>query len=100
MPRASLETPHTLSQEEAIRRLKRKIDELKETYRGKFSDLREEWDEETLSFGFKAVGMKVAGTLTVADSQVKVAASLPLAAMIFKGTIERQARKELAELLA
>lgn len=100
MPRATLETPHALGQEEAIRRLKKKIDELKEAYRGRFSGLREDWDEHMLSFGFKAVGMKVAGTVAVEDSQVKLAAQLPLAAMMFKGAIERQVRQELGELLA
>ena len=100
MPRSTLETSHTLGREEAIRRLREKIDELKENYRGQFSDLWEEWGEDTLSFGFKAVGMKVAGTMAVEDSRVKVAANLPLAAMMFKGMIERQVRKELGELLA
>ena len=100
MPRTTLMTSHALGREEAVRRLKTKIDGLKETYRGQFSDLREEWDGDTLSFGFKAVGMKVAGTMTVEDSQVNVTAKLPLAAIVFKGVVERQVRKELGDLLA
>ena len=100
MPHLSMETPHTLGQEEATRRLKGKFSIVRDAYRGQVSDLQEVWNEHILSFSFKAVGMKVAGTVTVEDLAVKLNAELPFAAMMFKGLIEQKVREELGELLA
>ena len=100
MPRLTMETSHALGREEALTRVKGKIDELKQTHRDAFGDLHEQWDGDTLSFGFRAVGMQVKGTATVEDSGVKLAAELPFAAMMFKGKIEQGIRDELDTLLA
>jgi hypothetical protein len=93
-------TSHALGQEEALRRLKEKFSVVRDTYRAQVSELVEQWCDNTLSFAFKVVGMKVAGTVTVGASQVQLAAELPLAAMIFKGAIEHRVRSELGNLLA
>jgi len=100
MPRVTVETSHALTEEEAVQRLKDKLSALKDTYQGQFSDLREEWNGNTFSYGFKAAGMKFAGTVTVQDSLVKLAAELPLATIMFKGMIKAQIDKQLGELLA
>jgi hypothetical protein len=43
--------------------------------------------------------MKVSGTLTVNDRDVRVAAELPFAAMLFKKRIDESLRAELDALL-
>ena len=100
MPRLTMETPHALGQEEAVRRLKRKFSTAVDHYGDQAKDLHEEWNDNTFSFRFKTVGMKVSGTVTVEASRVKLDTSLPFAAMIFKGKIKQQVRKELGDLLA
>jgi hypothetical protein len=100
MPQLSVQVPHTLGPDEAVRRLKDKFTLARGLYQGQVQDLHEEWTDHTLSFGFKAVGMKVAGTLAVADAAVNLTADLPFAAMLFKGTIEQRVRQELGELLS
>ncbi len=100
MPRLDIEATHSLGEEEALRPMKGKMDMLKHTFRDRFSDLREEWNGSSLSFAFKAAGMKVAGTITADDSQVKLAAQLPFAAMMFKGMIKTRVDRELGKLLA
>lgn len=100
MPRVTVETSHALSEEEAVQRLKDKLSALKETYQGQFSDLCEEWNGNTFSYSFRAAGMKFAGTVTVQDSLVKLAAVLPLATIMFRGVIKAQVDKQLGELLA
>lgn len=100
MPRLAIETSHALGQEEALRRLNDKADLLKDMYQDQCSDLHQAWNGNTLSFAFKAMGMKVAGTVTAEDSQVKLEAQLPLAAMVFKGKIEARIREQLGNLLA
>lgn len=100
MPRLTMEASHALGQEEALRRLKEKFTVAKATYQGQFKDLHEEWRENTLSFSFRAAGMKVAGTVTVEASEVKLDTQLPLPAMMFKGMIRQRVREELSRLLA
>ena len=100
MPRVLMETSHDLGREEATRRLREKIDVVRATYKGQVTDLHEDWDENTLAFRFKAIGMKVAGTVTIDASAVRLAANVPLAAMVFKGMIEERVRQELGQLLA
>jgi hypothetical protein len=100
MPRLTVETSHTLGEEEALRRLKDKVSALKETYQGHFSELSEEWNGNTFSFGFKAAGMKIAARGTVEPSQVRLDTELPLAVMVFKGMIRARINQELGSLLA
>jgi hypothetical protein len=100
MPALNMATTHALGREEAVRRLKEKFDHVRATYGNKVGDLREEWKGNTLEFGFKATGMKVSGTVTVEDAEVRLDAQLPFAAIVFKGMIERQIRAELGQLLA
>jgi hypothetical protein len=99
MPRVTTEAPHTLGREEAVRRLKDKFSMVQAAYGAQVSDLHEQWTDSTFSFGFRAMGMKVSGTLEVEDSQVRLAVDLPLAAMMFKGKIQQQVRAELDALL-
>ena len=99
MPSVTLETTHSLGQEEATRRLKERFSSLIDEHQDRISNLRQQWDENAFSFGFEAVGMKIAGTVTVEPSAVKLAAEVPLAAMLFKSRIEEHVHKELGELL-
>jgi hypothetical protein len=100
MPKLSMETPHELGQEEATQRLKHGFSFVKGNFQSHLSDVTEEWNDHALKFGFKAMGMKIAGDVVVEESRVKVDASLPMAAIMFKGTIEDRVRKELERLLA
>jgi hypothetical protein len=100
MPQLQMEVPHTLGQEEATKRLKDKFGLAKQMYQQHVSDLREEWTDHTLAFGFRAVGMAVPGTLAVEPSAVRIVAELPWAAMLAKGMIEQRIRQELGQILA
>ena len=100
MPQINMETSHCLGREEAARRLKEKFGTVRDRYASHVNNLQEKWADHTFSFGFKAMGMGVTGTVYVEDASVKLNANLPLAAMLFKGSIERQIRRELNGLLA
>jgi hypothetical protein len=100
MPKLTMEVPHKLGREEAVRRLKEKFNFARETFKGQVSDVEEQWQDDTLSFGLSAMGMKVSGTLAVEDALVRLAAELPWAAMMVKGMIEQRARTELEQVLA
>ena len=99
MPQLLLDIPHSLGQEEATRRLKEKFAAAQSKYLGHVSNFREEWQDHTFSFGFHALGMAVTGTVAVGDTIVKLSTTLPLAAAMFRGTIEQRIRQEVGDLL-
>lgn len=100
MPRITVETSHALDVDEAMRRLKDKLAAAKDTYRGQFSDFREEWNGHTFSYAFRAAGMKFSGTAALDGSRVRLDADVPLAVMMFKGMIQARIADELSVLLA
>jgi hypothetical protein len=100
MPKLSIDVPHVLSQDEAAQRLKDKFAAVRAEYESQVSEFREEWLDHTFSFAFRALGMAVSGTVAVEPKQVRLAASLPLAAMLFKSAIEERIRQEVGVLLA
>jgi len=100
MPRLAMEVAHALGQEEAARRLKDKFSSVKQEHGDQVKDLRDQWEGNTFSFGFKTMGMKVEGTVSVEEDRVKLDARLPLAAMMFKGKIQQGIRDELGEVLS
>jgi tRNA dimethylallyltransferase len=64
------------------------------------SEFREEWRDHTFSFAFRTFGLGVSGTIAVEQDSVRLAADLPLAAMVFKGAIEKRVREEVGKLLS
>ncbi len=100
MPRFTMETSHSLSREEATRRLKEKFITVRDRYGSHVDNLNENWTDHTFYFAFKAMGMGVTGTVQVEDASVILDVRLPLAIMLFKSAIERQIRQELNGLLA
>ncbi len=100
MAQLIMDVPHQLGPEEALQRLRDKLESVRGQFGGQVSDLQEEWRDNELAFAFSAVGMKIAGTVSVAASHVTVAAELPFAAALFKGLIEQRIREELHSVLA
>jgi hypothetical protein len=100
MPKLTMTVPHALGQPQAIERLKVRFHAALETYRDHVQGLEEEWTENVLKYGFKALGVSITGTVAVEPSEVKVTLELPLMATMFKGTIEKQLRDELVKILA
>jgi hypothetical protein len=99
MAHLTMTAPHRLEKDEVLRRVKDKLGSLVAGYARRLSDLHERWNEGTLSFGFRAVGMRVSGTVTVNDSEVLLAADVPFAVMLFKNRIDKRVRAELGALL-
>jgi len=65
------------------------------------SDVSESWNSDgSLDFQFKAMGMSLAGTMTVGNDHVLVKGTMPFAALPFRGAIESQIRDQLATALS
>lgn len=100
MPNSKMSLPHTLPQEEALKRIKSLLNDARNQYADKISDLKESWNGNVGTFSFSAMGFPVSGTLTVAPRTIDFDGTLPWAAMIFKGKIETIIREQCAKLLA
>jgi hypothetical protein len=99
MPKLNMAVSHSLTQEEAIKRIMKLLDDTKTKFSHKISDLHEEWDGHTGKFNFSAMGFPVSGTLTVKATQVHISGNLPFAAMLFRGKIESTIKHRAETLL-
>jgi hypothetical protein len=100
MAKLSVDVPHAIGQDEAARRFKEKLAAARKEYQDRLTEFHEEWQEHTLSFAFRAMGMAVSGNIAVGPDTIRLQASLPLAVMVFRSTIEKRVRQEIDELLA
>lgn len=100
MPTVNIAVPHDLGQEEATRRLQAQFHHVKDRFGDQVSDLEEEWEPHGLRFSFRVFGQKISGSVASEPSKVQVDAQLPMAAMMFKGTVEQQIREEVAKMLS
>ncbi len=99
MPKLAFYVSHQLSQDEATRRLKERITAARQSFQQQVSGFEEKWSDGRLDFRFSTMGITVKGHVTSAPAEVRVHADLPLLALPFKGTIEKQVREELTRLL-
>ena len=100
MPTLNVTVNHQLSQAEATKRLKQKQSEIKEQHTYTVSDLKETWTTpDSLDFAFKILGFSLTGTVESLESAVRIVVALPAAALMMKGTIENQVRRELEQVL-
>jgi hypothetical protein len=99
MPKFSVSVPHTLGQQAAQEKLEVLMVRVAEMYRDQVKNIEQRWEENTLHFGFRTLGMNIKGQTEVKESQVDVTGDLPFAAMMFKGKIENDIRTQLERLL-
>jgi hypothetical protein len=92
--------PHHLSQDEALKRIQRLLNNVKNRFGDKISDMHEEWDGNVGRFSFSAMGMPVSGTLTVKPSEIELSGDLPFLAALYKSKIESAIREQAETLLA
>lgn len=100
MPKVDIGVPHALGREEALGRLKQKVELLQRTYGSKAVELHLEWTDNVLQFQVQVMGMRIGGTATVEAAEVRVHAEIPLSALPFRGMVEKRAKDELAQMLA
>ena len=91
---------HSTTQQAAIRKIKEALasPERKKAEQH-ISDTKEEWKDNVLNFGFTIQGQAITGTLTVTDTEYQIYAKLPFMLRLFEGRIEKEIKKQAAELL-
>ncbi len=89
---------HKTTQQAAIRKLKKIIEEQQKAIAEHATDVRADWKDHVLEFGFTAQGTKITGTVTVTETTFDVYAKLPLMYRLFEGRIEKMIAAEAAKM--
>ena len=92
--------PHQLSKEDALKRIQNLMAETKNEYGDKITNLKENWEGDSGSFSFSAMGFNVSGELLVNESEVEFKGTVPVALSFFKSSIEKIVRDKAEGLLS
>lgn len=100
MPNLTASVPHQLGREDAKRRIREGVEDLRRRQASLLGGLRETWHGDAMDFSGLVMGQSVSGRLSVEDREVRVEMALPwllgVAAAALKPGIERQGRKLLS----
>ena len=100
MPKFNVSVPHSLERDEAVSRLKGFSEKVREDTPVELTEVYESWDEDgNLQFSFKAMGMKISGSVITSTVEVTVFGDLPFAAVMFRGAIETQIKVKIVEAM-
>lgn len=86
--------PHRLGKEEAVRRLKAGLGNIRSSFGHLFSVQEETWTDDHLQFRVSALGQTASGKLDVADDHVYLEVVLPWLLARIAETIQPLIRKE------
>jgi hypothetical protein len=100
MPKLEIKIPHSLSQAEALSRIKNFLPEFKAQHADRISDLEESWNGNTNTFRFNVSGFDISGTLDVESDFILIKGNIPLLASMFSSTIESTIREKAEALLS
>ncbi len=89
---------HKTTQQAAIRKLKKMIEDQQKSIAEHATDVKTDWKDNMLEFGFTAQGTKITGTVTVTDTHFDIYAKLPLMYRLFEGKIEKMIAAEAAKI--
>jgi hypothetical protein len=99
MPAFQVNVPHGLGQQQALERLKAFLQKVAERYKDQVSKMEGNWVDNVLTFAMTTYGFTISGKLTVNDSTAELEGQLPIAALAFRGKIERSIADEITKAL-
>src|SRR4051812_36526429 len=91
---------HDLPEAEALKRIKKLLEETKKQYGDVVTNLTEKWQGNKGTFSFTAKGYIVAGTVLVTASKVVLEGDVPWTLSLFRGKIEKIIKDRAKTLLA
>jgi hypothetical protein len=99
MSNIEIKIPHIIGQEEALKRIKNLITNLKEQHSGKIKGVKEDWNGQDGRFSFSIKGIQVSGKIFVGADTVRISARLPFLFTFYKNTITKMIWAKGTELL-
>ena len=100
MSSINLNIPHSLSQEEALNRIKGMLTKVKQEHSDRIAGVQEDWTGNTGNFQFTIQGFDLSGMIQVNPSNVEITGKLPFALSFFKGKIAQLISEKATEILA
>jgi hypothetical protein len=91
--------PHKFSKAEAKVRVVAALNEVRGKIGAQATIEREEWEGDTLHFGFTAQGTAISGTFEVRDNDFYLDARLPLMLRMFEGRIKAAIEEQAQNML-
>lgn len=100
MPNIEMNIPHSLGQEEALKRIQQLLGNVQQRFGGQVKDIQQEWSNNEGTFSFSVMNMPVSGKLTVNSNDVALDGKLPMAAALFQGKIKEIIMEEGKKVLS
>ena len=95
-----ISVPHRLGKDAARARVEELLPRALELAGGQVTDLRHEWDGDTLRFSLRALRTSLKGTLQVSEDRAVFDMQLPLLARAFEGGFQTRIMERLGRLLS
>ena len=96
-----IEVPHSLSRDEAKRRIAGGFDHIDKEFRSSgLAKMESNWSEYRMRFMAQAMGQAITGALDVLDQTVRVEVHMPAFLAIIGGGIRKRLTQEAQALLA
>jgi hypothetical protein len=99
MSNIEIKIPHTIGQEEALKRIKGLMTNLNVEHSKTIKNVKEEWSGQEGNFSFSAKGFQVSGKIYVGVDTVRISSRLPLVLSFYKNTITKTIWAKGTELL-
>ncbi len=90
---------HSLTKEEAKKRILKLSEELKKEYDEIIKNYSEKWKNSSAQISFRAMGLNINGKLDIFDDKITMKSKLPLVAQTYKSQIKSIIKTKLTELL-
>lgn len=95
----ALNVSHRLGKDEALRRVKSGLDDVRARYRAQLVVAEENWADNRLTYRVAVLGQTTTGVIEVGESEVRVAAELSWLIAYQAPAAEALIRKEAAAIL-
>lgn len=99
MSNIDIKIPHTIGQEEALKRIKNLMTNLKEAHANTIKNVNEKWSGQEGSFNFSTRGFQVSGKIYVGVDTVRINSRLPFVLTFYKNAITKTIWAKGTELL-
>lgn len=101
MPKFEVAVDHCVNRDEAVQRLRNFSQQVLANAPIEVTEIEERWDEQgNLEFAFRALGMRINGSVVTCSAFVRVVGQLPFAAVPFRGQIEKQIESQVRQALS
>jgi hypothetical protein len=94
-----IKIPHHFTEEDALKRTKKLLQETKKEYSDEIKNLKESWKANKGAFSFTIRGYDLSGTIVVSTKNVEINGELPGMLSFFKGKIEKIIKERAQEVM-